>query len=126
MARELLALDWRPDQVVSSDAQRTRETWQRMQPVFGEEIDVRFERELFHAGLPSLQASSLEWSDEWRTVLALGHNPGWSEAASRMANAFVEMTTANCALLEGQGPTWPAALGGSWRLVSLLRPRDPR
>lgn len=126
MARELAARDWVPEQVISSDALRTRETWQGMEPVFGESIDARFENGLYHGGLPSLQASSLQWSAEWGTVLALGHNPGWSDAASRLANTLVEMTTANCALLEGEGPTWIAALGGSWRLTALLRPRPPR
>ncbi len=126
MAQELVALEWVPDQVISSDAQRTRETWAGMEPVFGGDIDVTFQRELYHAGLPALQASSLGWSEDWGTVLALGHNPGWSDAAGRLASTLVEMTTANCALLEGEGATWLEALQGSWRLADLLRPRDPR
>jgi phosphohistidine phosphatase len=126
MAQELVTEGWVPDHVVSSDAQRTRETWEAMESLFGEEIHVHFERGLYHAGLPALQASSLRWSDGWGTVLALGHNPGWSDAASSLASTFVEMTTANCALLEGEGEAWIDALRGRWRLVKLLRPRDPR
>lgn len=126
MARELAERGWVPDQVVSSDAQRTRETWAGMEPVFGEVVPVRFERELYHAGLGDLQASAAGWDDGWETVLCLGHNPGWSEASSRLASRMIEMTTANCVLLEASAASWSAALEGPWQFVELIRPRAPR
>jgi phosphohistidine phosphatase len=126
MARELLERGWVPDHVVSSDAVRTRETWAAMEPVFGESIDVQFERGLYCAGLGELQGSAEEWSNDWNTVLTLGHNPGWSHAASVLSSSQVEMTTANCVLLESAALTWTDALSGPWTLVELLRPRPPR
>ncbi len=126
MAQELVQLGWLPDHVISSDAQRTRETWAGMEPVFGSEIPVRFERGLYHGGLGDLQSSADGWDVDWGTVLVLGHNPGWSHAAGALSSTMVQMTTANCALMEGDGATWADALSSPWTLIDLLRPRDPR
>ena len=124
IAARLLELGWSPDAVVSSDSQRTRETWARMSDTFPD-APVRFEPALYHAGLGELRASAAGWSPDWSCVLVLGHNPGWEEALAWLARSEEVMTTGNAALLRGEGTDWAGALQGDWTLLELLRPREP-
>jgi len=123
VAGRLVALDWLPDAVVSSDSQRTRETWARMADALPE-VPVRFERGLYHAGLRELQQSGLAWESDWRCVLTLGHNPGWEEALAQLCGVSDLVTTGNSALLIGEGESWAEALRGDWTLETLIRPRE--
>ncbi|MFG0319694.1 MAG: SixA phosphatase family protein [Planctomycetota bacterium JB042] len=121
----LLELGWRPDAVWSSDAARTVETWERMaEALAAGDVPVRFTRDLYLAGLADIRKLAGAWDDALETVLVLGHNPGWENAASDLSGRSTEMTTANAALLSGRGATWNEALGGAWTLVDLVRPRD--
>lgn len=125
MAHELSDRGWLPDQVISSTAQRTRETWSLMEPVLGS-LPLATSDELYLAGLGAIQTHARGWSEDWSCVLVLGHNPGWSEAASRLTGTPIEMTTANCVLMTGSGESWAEALTAHWELSALLRPREPR
>ncbi len=121
----LLELGWRPDAVWSSDATRTVETWERMAEALGAgHVPIRFTRDLYLAGLAEIRTLARGWDDDLETVLVLGHNPGWENAASELSGRSTEMTTANAALLSGHGATWSEALGTTWTLVDLVRPRD--
>jgi len=125
MAEELVARGWEPDAVVCSGARRTRETWSLMEALLGEPR-AEFEDALYLAGLREIRASADGWDDGSECVMVLGHNPGWSDAASHLSGDSVEMTTANCALLIGDGDTWAEALRSPWELSALLRPREPK
>ena len=71
--------DWLPNEVLSSTATRTRETWDRM----GLRADkICFHRTLYHAG-PRDILVELSGATE-HTVIMLGHNPGIAEFASRI------------------------------------------
>ncbi|MEX0285143.1 MAG: histidine phosphatase family protein [Paracoccaceae bacterium] len=68
-----------PDEVLSSTATRTRETWDRM----GLQADkICFHRTLYHAE-PNDMLIELSGATE-PTVLMLGHNPGIAGFASRI------------------------------------------
>jgi len=124
IAARLRELDWIPDVAISSDSQRTRETWARMGDTFPD-VPVRFEPALYHAGLSELQASAAAWDPDWGCVLVLGHNPGWEEALGQLCHVEEVLTTGNAALLQGEGERWSDALSGDWTLQLLLRPRPP-
>ena len=125
MGQELAARGWVPGLVASSDSARTRETWDRMRtPLGAPDLEVLWSNELYLADLSDLRAHAAGWDDAISSALALGHNPGWSDAASILAGRPISMTTANCALLVGHGASWIEALGGPWELVALLRPRE--
>lgn len=70
---------WRPDEVISSTATRTRETWDRM----GLSAEtVRFTQSLYHAS-PDEMLNVLSGATQ-ETVLMLGHNPGIAAFAHRI------------------------------------------
>ena len=124
IAQRLMELGWMPELVVSSDSQRTTETWVRMEAIFGEEIAVEFTREFYGAGADEIAESSLEWPDSVSTVMVLGHNPGWEYAVAALSGEHTTMTTANAALLVGEGDDWHQAMDGEWSLTDLLRPKE--
>ncbi len=124
IADQLIELEWEPDAVWSSDSRRTQETWDLMSERFADPPEANFARELYLADLDAICDAALGWSPDLHTVLVLGHNPGWEQALAALAGVAEPMTTANAALLVGQGDDWAEALDGEWRLEALLRPRD--
>ena len=127
MARELAARGWSPSLVLSSDSQRTRETWECMAPIFDEApARVVFDAKLYLAGFSVIQTAISELDDdESGPVLMLGHNPGWETALEFYTGRSERMTTANAALLEASGK-WGklSAKPGAWELVELIRPKE--
>jgi phosphohistidine phosphatase len=123
MADALAARGWVPDRAAVSSAARTRETWALMRDGLGD-VPSDVTSSLYMGSVRDIRALAAEWDPAWRTVLVLGHNPGWSDAASLLTGRNVALTTANCALLIGEGATWAQAMIGPWEMEALLRPRD--
>lgn len=114
-----------PDAVISSDAVRTRQTWTLMADQGPREPRVHITPNLYLAGLRELQLEATRWPEDWRTVMALGHNPGWEDAAALLSGQWQEMTTANAVVLErDDAASWPDAMGRGWTLKAWLRPRE--
>jgi phosphohistidine phosphatase len=126
MAARLAALGWIPERVISSDSQRTRETWGLLEEVFEAALEVTFTRELYLAGPAEVEAELRALPDEVSTALVLGHNPGWEEVVSWLTREHHSMTTANVALASVEAATWAEALdaASTWTLHDLLRPKD--
>ena len=122
IAGELSDRNWLPDLVVSSTARRTQETWERMRPILGDAIPLRSSADLYLAALGDLQGDSTAWPNDVQTILCLGHNPGWERAVGLLSGRPHHMTTANAALLLGEGSAWSEALARPWELVDFLRP----
>lgn len=127
VASRLVELGWIPEAIHSSDARRTRETAELLLEVLSPAPEPTFDPDLYLAGLPALRAAAMSWSPSWSTVLALGHNPGWQDAASALCGSVLGMSTADAVLLEtppGAPSGWPEALDREWSLVDVLRPGD--
>ena len=130
VAQRICELGWAPPYVVSSDSQRTKETYRRMRDMFtealGEEPMVQFLDSLYHAGPEALESALADVPDEVSLVMAIGHNPGWQEVVHALTGQAVSMTTANAALLSIEGDNWPAAFNraGCWELVDVIRPKE--
>ena len=126
IAERIVELGWEPELVLSSDATRTRETYDLMSPHFGENVVIHYLESLYHAG-PRELADALEMVPaEVNTIMAVGHNPGWSAVVYWLTENDVSLTTANAALCHVEAASWSeaAALGGIWRLEDVLRPKE--
>jgi phosphohistidine phosphatase len=124
VGKRLAKLGWVPDHVVGSDSRRTQETWERMQKHFPE-ARVSFTRALYAGGPTELRTEVARLSAGVRTVLVLGHNPGWEAAVRALSGHEMRITTANVVLLEGKGATWGEALQhGRWSVVGVVRPKE--
>ena len=114
-----------PEWVLSSDSQRTRETWDGVSTELTDTPHVRFEPSLYHGGYGDLRPLLTEVPADVQNVMALGHNPGWSDLVSILCGAHVSLTTANVAVLRIERPDWTTAAyaEGQWELVALYRPK---
>jgi phosphohistidine phosphatase len=127
VARQLVEMKWIPQRVLSSDAKRTKETFERFGPFLGDELEVAFLAALYHAGIMELRRALARLPDDVDCVLALGHNPGWEDALEWLTGRPAEMKTAYAALLTGQGETWSKAveIRGAWKCKEILTPGGP-
>ena len=126
MAKVLWERGWWPDLVLSSDSERTRQTWSAMSALTDAPTAVSFTNALYLAGMDEISEACRVEATATSTVLVLGHNPGWEDAASWMCGQDIMMTTANCVLLTRECAGWGDAFArpGSWELVAHLRPKD--
>ncbi|XP_008782960.1 uncharacterized protein At3g52155, chloroplastic isoform X2 [Phoenix dactylifera] len=132
---KLQQMGWIPELILSSNATRTKETLQIMQEHAQgfSEAEVYFIPSFYSVAAMDgqtaehLQKAICEYSrDEILTVMCMGHNRGWEEAASMFSGATVELKTSNAALLEATGKSWDeaftlAGLGG-WKLCGVVKP----
>jgi phosphohistidine phosphatase len=125
IAERLVEAGWAPERVVASDAVRTLETWARMVGRMPPGIEVLQTPRLYHAGIEPFCAVVGEQPDRIRTLLVLGHNPGWEEVARRLTGLPIGLSTSTAVLLAHDG-------GSSWgevvqdahgcTVVDILRP----
>lgn len=121
----LVARGWTPDLVLSSDAQRTRETFAGMNESFPEDVPVRFLSDFYHAGPEAVQRELLQVDDSVSCLLVLGHNPGWEDLVYRLSGTDTVMKTATAALLHRELTSWKEALDGTpWDLAEVIYPRE--
>jgi len=115
-----------PTTVISSDATRTRETWDGLMEAMPDALTPRFTRRLYLAGISAVRAELEALEDDVDSALLLGHNPGFSLAVGWLSGEDVELKTAFAAVLECESPSWAAAMKiERWTLVDLLTPRTP-
>lgn len=121
----LQTVGWLPELVLSSDSVRTRQTLELMMEHFDPRPQVEYLAPLYHGGIHALREALAGVSPELKTVMALGHNPGWEEAVAWLTGEDVRLTTANAALLESGGESWRSALQGegAWHLIDVVRPK---
>ncbi|WCJ34563.1 Phosphoglycerate mutase family protein [Euphorbia peplus] len=134
---KLQQLGWIPQLILSSDATRTRETLQIMQ----EQVPGFLDAEVYFlssfysiAAMDGQTAEHLQQAickyshDEILTVMCMGHNRGWEEAASMFTGGSVELKTCNAALLEAAGNSWEEAFAsaglGGWKLQGIVKPSN--
>lgn len=135
VAHKLQQLGWIPELILCSDAVRTRETLKILQEqVRGFlEAEVHFISSFYSiAALDGQTAEHLQKAickfsrDEILTVMCMGHNRGWEEAASILSGASIELKTCNAALLEATGKSWAEAFDlaglGGWNLWGIVKP----
>ena len=124
VAARLSEQGWTPESVLSSDSERTRETFALMEECFQPPPTVRFLRSFYLAGTEALKMELEALPDQIQTVLLLGHNPGWEGALSWLSGECELLKTANAALLENKGSSWKEATKQNqvWKLHDIVRP----
>lgn len=81
LAEELLL----PDLVLISPARRTVETWELVRPMLPERPPSHVEPRIYEAAPDALLRVAQEAEPAVRTLLMVGHNPGFEEIAARLA-----------------------------------------
>ncbi|WP_332699448.1 SixA phosphatase family protein [Bosea sp. (in: a-proteobacteria)] len=82
LAEELLL----PDLVLISPAKRTVETWELVRPMLPERPGTHFEPRIYESPSERLLKVVQEVEPGVRTLLMIGHNPGFEELAAKLAS----------------------------------------
>lgn len=122
-----------PDGVVCSTARRARQTWElaaaTLTQTSGAAPPVRYEPRVYEATVLGLLMLVREFSDDDRTMLIVGHNPGLAELAVGMTAPPPEppaaFPTAAVAVL-GLAGDWASAGPGEARLIAFEVPAGMR
>ena len=140
LGRNLNEAGWAaPDLVLCSASQRSRETLKELVRVAGgiASAETHFLGSLYtFAAMDGVTADHLretivakeeERRGKVRTVMCIGHNKGWEEAASEFAGSKVKLEVANAALLECESAevaTWEEAFaegsGVKWKMLGVV------
>jgi phosphohistidine phosphatase len=117
-----------PDEVICSDALRTRETWNGIAPALPSAAEPRFTDKLYQAGADVMLAMLKHATGN--TVLMLGHNPGIAEFAQRLvARAplnpeFLRYPTAATLVVEFPIDNWADLVTGTGAADDFIVPKE--
>lgn len=117
-----------PDEVISSDAERTRETWEGIAAALPSAPAPRYTAKLYAAAADTMLAVLRHATGDM--VLMLGHNPGIAEFAHRLvARAplnpeFQKFPTAATLVVEFPIDTWADLAWGTGAPDDFIVPRE--
>ena len=122
IAKELIKLNWIPDKLYSSDSERTRETWKKMNKYI-KDIEVEYSRKFYHSK-PKKIMKNIPDELNYNTIMILGHNPGCADFLEHLCGEWHRMPTAATALLTIKNPEIGWKTQANWDLEELLIPRE--
>jgi len=125
MAKAIAGRGWAPHVVLCSDATRAMATWDGMADVFGWQSERCVVPHLYHASVDVFAVEVAMVPRFVRTLMVIGHNPGWDEVAAWCTGTPVQMTTCNALLMHAPGKTWSEAIEavGTWVVDAHLQPK---
>jgi len=132
MGRYLAEEGLLPDLVVVSAARRTRETWELVEPHV-DATEIRFDARIYEAPASRLLAVVRESPSRVRSVLMIGHNPGFEDVAKLFVGhgdryAFARLTqkypTAGLAVIDFDRENWSEIAPRSGRLDRFVTPKS--
>jgi phosphohistidine phosphatase len=132
MGRYLAEEGLLPDLVVVSAARRTRETWELVEPHV-DATEIRFDARIYEAPASRLLAVVRESPSRVRSVLMIGHNPGFEDFAKLLVGhgdryAFARLTqkypTAGLAVIDFDRENWSEIAPRSGKLDRFVTPKS--
>jgi len=120
----LVEQDLVPELILSSPAERARDTAERCASAAGCPDVVRFERSLYFGGEEAYLSLLWELEDTVSQVMLVGHNPDLEIAVEELAHRYVRMPTAALARIDADAETWEELFKVPRRLVWVQYPRE--
>ncbi len=117
-----------PDEVLCSDALRTRKTWSGIAPALPGTPVLELKPALYHAG-PDVMLAVLKHA-KGDTVMMIGHNPGISEFAARLVahtpihSEFARYPTGATLVCDFAVDAWDQIVWGSAMVDDFTIPRE--
>ena len=124
MGRYLRAQGIRPDLILSSPANRAQHTAQLVKEAAQFAAPIHYEAGIYEASIKELLHALFALEEEVKTVLLIGHNPGFNGLLGHLSGVHEPLTTASIAHLALNTDTWPAIRAGCGQLIWLVKPRQ--
>tara|TARA_R110002096_G_scaffold411631_4_gene611826 strand:+ start:2400 stop:2906 length:507 start_codon:yes stop_codon:yes gene_type:complete len=117
-----------PEEVLCSDALRTRKTWSGIAPALPGTALLELKPSLYNAGADVMLAVLRH--AKAKSVMMIGHNPGIAEFATRLASRtpanpeFLRYPTGATLVLEFDVGNWSQVKAGSGTVLDFIVPRE--
>lgn len=117
-----------PDEVLCSDALRTRKTWSGIAPALPGTVIVQLKPALYHASADVMLAVLRHATAD--TVMIIGHNPGIAEFAARLVTRaplnpeFPRYPTGATLVADFPAQSWADAAYGTAVPLDFIVPRE--
>ncbi|HYN86191.1 MAG TPA: histidine phosphatase family protein [Pyrinomonadaceae bacterium] len=113
-----------PDLVVSSPAERARETAALVTEAAALRAPLRHDERIYEATAAQLLEVVTQLDESAATALLVGHNPGMEELIETLTGAHERMPTAALACITLDVEKWSKARAGAGRLEWVARPKE--
>jgi len=113
-----------PDLILSSPAERARDTAERCANAAGCPDIVRFERSLYFGGEEAYLSLLWGLEDMVSRVLFVAHNPDIEIVVEELAHRYVRMPTAALARIDADAEAWEELFSVPRRLVWVQYPKE--
>jgi phosphohistidine phosphatase len=124
MGRFLAQAGQVPDAAITSPAVRAADTLRRAMKAGGWDCPVRTAEGLYHGGVEGLLDEIRKEPKETQVLLAVGHEPTWSEAVTAfIGGGRVQLPTAGIARIEFEIERWGEVKPGAGVLAWVVVPR---
>jgi len=114
----------RPELVLSSPAERAKETTRLVCDAAGLSAVVRDEPGIYEASARKLLEIASQIEETVNTAMIVGHNPGFEELLAILTGAAHRMPTAALACIELNIEEWSNVSSRSGRLEWLVKPKE--
>ena len=114
------------DLVISSSAERARQTAQLVLMSAGLQVEVRYDDRIYEAGMRRLLTLVSRLDNQANSVMLVGHNPGFEDLLKTLTGEIHSMPTATLAGIEFDVDDWGQIKARSGRLTLLLTPKELR
>lgn len=132
MGRFMAAQGLVPDLAIVSTARRAGETWALVRAGFPRKVAQRREKRIYEASPDAILAVVRETPARARTLLVVGHNPGFEDLAQKLAGAGDRSAlarlrrkypTAGLAVIDFGVERWSEVTDGGGRLALFETPK---
>jgi len=113
-----------PELVLSSPAERARQTTQLVLEAAGLKTEVRYDERIYEASAARLFEIVSQLDDEAEVVMMVGHNPGFEELLEALTGTGRSLSTAALACIELDIEKWNKVRAGENQLAWLVRPKE--
>lgn len=113
-----------PELVLSSPAERARQTTQLVLEAAGLKTEVRYDERIYEASAARLFEIVSQIDEEAGMVMMVGHNPGFEELLEALTGEARSLSTAALACIELDSEKWSKVKAGENRLAWLVKPKE--
>ena len=114
------------DLVISSPAERARQTTELVLKSAGLKIELKFDKRIYEASVRSLLNVISQIEDTANAVILVGHNPGFEELLEALTGVARDLPTASLACIELSVEKWSKARTGVGNLKWVVAPKELR
>jgi phosphohistidine phosphatase len=114
----------KPDLVLSSPAERARQTAQLVLESAGLNVELRYDERIYEASAARLLEIVSQIEDSADSAMLVGHNPGMEELSEVLTGDGRHLSTAALACIELNVEKWSKVRAGAGRLEWLAKSKE--